>query len=49
MVKSRKITIESIENEEVTMAVTMTKPIITKIIIITMMRMRINIGSRIKI
>ena len=48
MVKSRKITIESIENE-VTMAVTMTKPIITKIIIITMMRMRINIGSRIKI
>ena len=48
MVKSRKITIESIENE-VTMAVRMTKPIITKIIIITMMRMRINIGSRIKI
>ena len=48
MVKSRKITIESIENE-VTMAVTMTKPIITKIIIITMMRMKINIGSRIKI
>ena len=40
MVKSRKIKVESIENEEIIMAMTMTKTIITK--------MRIKIGNRIK-
>ena len=48
MVKTRKIKFKSIENEEIIMAMTMTKTIITKIIII-MMRMRIKIGNRIKI
>ena len=36
-----------IENEEI-MAMTMTKTILTKIITTIMMRMRINIGNRIK-
>ena len=48
MVKTRKIKVKSIENEEIIMAITMTKTIVTKIIII-MMRMRIKIGNRIKI
>ena len=48
MVKTRKIKAKSIENEEIIMAMTMTKTIITKIIV-TIMRMRINIGNRIKI
>ena len=39
MVRTRKIKVESIENEEI-MAMTMTKTIITK--------MRIKIGNRIK-
>ena len=47
MVKTRKIKVKSIENEEI-MAMTMTKTIVTKIITV-MMRMRIKIGSRIKI
>ena len=47
MVKTRKIKVKSIENEEIIM--TMTKTIITKIIITIMMRMRIKIGNRIKI
>ena len=38
MVKTRKIKVESIENEEIVMAMTMTKTIITK--------MRIKIGNR---
>ena len=38
MVKTRKIKVKSIENEEIIMAMTMTKTIITKIIIIIMMR-----------
>ena len=37
------------ENEEIMMAITMTKTIITKIFIIIMMRMRIKIDNRIKI
>ena len=41
MVKTRKIKVESIENEEIIMAMTMAKTIITK--------MRIKIGNRIKI
>ena len=49
MVKTRKIKVISIENEEVIMTITMTKTIITKIIITIMMRMRIKIGNRIKI
>ena len=48
MVKTRKIKVKSIENEEIIMAMTMTKTIVTKIITV-MMRMRIKIGSRIKI
>ena len=47
MVKTRKIKVKSIENDEI-MAMTMTKTIVTKIITV-MMRMRIKIGSRIKI
>ena len=47
MVKTRKIKVKSIENEEI--IITMTKTIITKIIITIMMRMRIKIGNRIKI
>ena len=49
MVKTRKIKVKSIENEELIMAMTMTKTIITKIIITIMVRMRIKIGNRIKI
>ena len=49
MVKTRKIKVKSIENEEIIMAMTMTKTIITKIIIKIMMRMRIQICNRIKI
>ena len=47
MVKTRKIKVKSIENEEI--IITMTKTIITKIIITIMMRMRIKIGNRMKI
>ena len=49
MVKTRKIKVKSIENEEIITIMTMTKTIITKIIITIMMRMRIKIGNRIKI
>ena len=49
MVETRKIKVKSIENEEIIMAITMTKTIITKIIITIMMRMRIKIDNRIKI
>ena len=49
MVKTRKIKVKSIENEEIIMAMTMTKAIITEIIITIMMRMRIKIGNCIKI
>ena len=54
MIKTRKIKVKSIENEEIIMAMTMTKIIITttvimKIIIIIMMIMRIKIGNHIKI
>ena len=47
MIKTRKIKVKSIDNEETTMA--MTKTIITKIILTIMMRMRIKIGNRVKI
>ena len=49
MVKTRKIKIKSIENEEIIMAMAMIKTIITKIIITIMIRMGIKIGNRIKI
>ena len=46
MVKAKRIEVERIENKDIIMAMTMTKTIITKIII---MRMRIKVGNRIKI
>ena len=49
MIKTRKIKVKSIENEEIIMTMTMTKTITTKIIITTMMGMRIKIGNHIKI
>ena len=49
MVKTRKIKVKSIENEEIIMRMVMTKTIITKIIIKIMMRMRTKIGNHIKI
>ena len=49
MVKTRKIKVKSIENEEIIMTITMTKTIVTKIFITIMMRMRIKIGNRVKI
>ena len=42
MVKTAKIKVKSIENQEIIMTITMTKTIITKIIITIMMRMRKN-------
>ena len=47
MVRTRKIKLKSIENEEIIM--TMTKTITTKIIITIMIRMRKKIGNHIKI
>ena len=49
MVKTTKIKVKSIENEEIIMTMIMTKTIITQIIITIMMRVRIKIGNRIKI
>ena len=49
MVKITKRKIKSIENEEIIMAMTVTKTIITKIIITIMMKLRIKISNRIKI
>ena len=49
MVKTTKRKIKSIENEEIIMAMAVTKTIITKIIITIMMKMRIKISNRIKI
>ena len=46
---TRKIKVKSIENEETIMAVTMTKTVITKIILIIMMRVRMKIGNRMEI
>ena len=47
--KNQKSKIQSIQNEEIIMAMTMTKTIITKIIITITIRMRIKIGNRIKV
>ena len=48
MKKTRPTKVKSIENEEIIMAMIMTKTVITKIIIALMMRMRIKIYNRIK-
>ena len=47
MIKTRKIKVKSIENEEIIMAMTMTKTMITKIIILIIIR--IKFGNPIKI
>ena len=51
MIRTRMIKVKSIENEEIIMAITITKIILaTVIIIIIIIRiMRIKIGNRIKI
>ena len=53
MIKTRLIKVKSIENEEILMAMTMTKITITtvlmKLIIIITFIMRIKIGNQIKI
>ena len=49
MVNTRKIKVKSIKNEEIIMAMIMTKTIITQIVITIMMRMRIKIGNCMKI
>ena len=49
MMKTRKIKVKSIENEEIIMAVTMTKTIIAKIIILIIIIIRIKFGNPIKI
>ena len=49
MVRTRKIKVKSIVNEETIMTMKITKTIITKIIITMMIRMRIKIFNRIKI
>ena len=49
MVKTTKIKVKSIENEEIIMTMIMTKTIMIQIIITGMMRMRIKIGNRVKI
>ena len=49
MVKTKKIKVKIIENEGMIMAMTITKTIIAKIIIMIMMKTRKEIGNRIKI
>ena len=49
MVKTRKIIVKSNGNEDIIMAMAMTKTIITKLIMIILKRMIIKIGNRIKI
>ena len=49
MIKTRKIKVKSVENEEIIMAMTMTKTIITKIIILIIFIIRIKFGNPIKI
>ena len=49
MIKTRKIKVKSIENEEIIMAMTMTKAIITEIIILIIIIIRIKFGNPIKI
>ena len=49
MIKTRKIKVKSIKNEEIIMAMTMTKTIITKIITLIIIIIRIKFGNPIKI
>ena len=49
MIKTRKIKVKSIENGEIIIAMTMTKTLITEIIIIIIMIMRIKVGNHTKI
>ena len=49
MIKTGKIKVKSIENEEIIMAMTMTKTIITKIIIPIIIIIRIKFGNPIKL
>ena len=49
MKKTRKVKVKSIQNEEIIMAMTMTKTIVTKIIILIIMIIRIKFGNPIKI
>ena len=50
MIKTRKIKVKSIENEEImAMTMTMAKTIITKIIILIIIIIRIKFGNPIKI
>ena len=49
MIKPRKIKVKSIENEEIIMAMAMTKTVITKTIILKIMIMRFKSGNPIKI
>ena len=49
MVNTTKIKVKSMKNEEIIMAMIMTKTIITQIVITIMMRMRIKTGNCIKI
>ena len=48
MIKTRKIEVKSIENEE-KITMTVIKTIITKIIIVIMIRMRIKIVNHVKV
>ena len=49
MIKTRKIKVKSIENEQIIMAMKMTKTMITKIIILIIIIIRIKFGNPIKI
>ena len=49
MIKTRKIKVKSTENEEIIMAMTMRKTMITKIIILIIIIIRIKFGNPIKI
>ena len=49
MIKTRKTKVKSTENEEIIMPMTMTKTIITKIIILITIITRIKFGNPIKI
>ena len=49
MIKTRKIKVKSIENEEIIMAMTMRKAIIARIIILIIIIVRIKFGNPIKI
>ena len=48
MIKTRKIKVKNIENEEIIIAMAMTKTIITKIIILIIIIIRIKFGNPIK-